>query len=451
MGDQFNNHFARQGNNKPSSKVYINPNYNRKTDNIPKQSSTMYVNPNFCKMPSAPHNYHDNTRTRIYLNPNFIRNSVPSPINQTVVDNYTRPETTLVPDVPNFNVNYQQSNILKTRPAVSLADQTMTQITKSRYCLVNKHEHRIKPTLNLEVNSENITVPKVQSNTVRVNKYKLIPISDVKTKLSVEKKVVNNIAASISTTNNISPRYKSRIKPVVRNVPNRFKLVKHSTVQLNSPSIFKFRSTAPLPRKKIVKGVLKKNNIPCPLFKKFGKCLRKNRGHCEYLHDKKHVSICRKFLKGICHDEHCLLSHDLTDKKMPTCYFYLKGACIKENCPYLHVKLNDKANICQDFLKGYCEKGDTCLNRHVDLNPDRQQNQDRRIVRRASTAKLKVNVKRRSPKKDIPVNKVPLQGESKNGSEKRYFIESIDRDAEKYDVIKPTRCKLGTLPSFIQL
>ena len=39
---------------------------------------------------------------------------------------------------------------------------------------------------------------------------------------------------------------------------------------------------------------LVKCNIPCPIFRKLGKCRALERGRCSKVHDKKHVAICAK-------------------------------------------------------------------------------------------------------------------------------------------------------------
>lgn len=131
----------------------------------------------------------------------------------------------------------------------------------------------------------------------------------------------------------------------------------------NLLSLAKMRSIALLTDK------LRKNNQPCLIYHRFGKCLSQMAGKCWRVHDPRNISICRKFLQGICDNENCLLSHDVGPEKMPTCRYFLEGCCVRDNCPYLHVKLSANAAICRHFLHGYCDAGDKCKKRHVFLCP----------------------------------------------------------------------------------
>lgn len=120
-------------------------------------------------------------------------------------------------------------------------------------------------------------------------------------------------------------------------------------------------------------GKLKKCNVPCLFYRKYGRCRGKDRGTCNKIHNPDQIIICPRyffkiflllvfrkqifrFLQGACINETCLLSHNVSPEKMPTCKFFLEGMCLKENCPYLHVKISPKADICRDFLQGFCKK-----------------------------------------------------------------------------------------------
>ncbi|XP_046390722.1 uncharacterized protein LOC124159154 [Ischnura elegans] len=119
-----------------------------------------------------------------------------------------------------------------------------------------------------------------------------------------------------------------------------------------------------------LRNKLKKNNQPCIIYRKFGRCFRFEKGTCPCVHDRKHVAVCKRFLLGKCYADKCLLSHDVVPEKMPTCKYFLEGCCNRQNCPYLHVKVNSKADICISFLQGYCANGKKCKKRHVCLCPE---------------------------------------------------------------------------------
>ncbi|VEN58482.1 unnamed protein product [Callosobruchus maculatus] len=123
----------------------------------------------------------------------------------------------------------------------------------------------------------------------------------------------------------------------------------------NCRNSMKQSSTSGSKRKQTDK--LRKCNIPCPYYRKFGRCKGKDNGKCFRKHDPDQIALCTKFLQGACINQKCLLSHNVSPEKMPTCKFYLEGVCSKDNCPYLHVRLSPKADICRDFLEGFCRMG----------------------------------------------------------------------------------------------
>lgn len=49
----------------------------------------------------------------------------------------------------------------------------------------------------------------------------------------------------------------------------------------------------------------------CMFFNKFGKFNKRDGGMCPYIHDPSKVAVCRKFLQANCHNEKCLLSHQV--------------------------------------------------------------------------------------------------------------------------------------------
>ncbi|XP_034831249.1 zinc finger CCCH domain-containing protein 3 [Maniola hyperantus] len=317
---------------------------------------------------------------------------------------------------------------------------------------------------------KNCTKSKPNHNTpekitkIKITRYKMIPLSYLKNN-AVTETIKNKFFASPFKS---YLKSNTKLSSLISCNTNRFKFIKTSTPMKTSTPVSSIKAASRITQlnkkgvlcngkaklSRVARAKFNINNIPCRLFTKYGKCLRQVQGNCKYLHDKKHVSLCHKFLKGICHDKNCTLSHELTDKKMPTCYFYLKGMCTKESCPYLHVKLSDKTKICQEFVKGYCESGDKCLFRHVNIDKLKR------------TKKVSSNSFQRSPQSKVMKTKLikmekeytencdtMKNSEDTTGRDEvdcRYYKELVNSD-DSYETIKPTRCKLGTLPSFIQL
>uniref|UniRef100_A0ACD5ZE11 Uncharacterized protein n=1 Tax=Avena sativa TaxID=4498 RepID=A0ACD5ZE11_AVESA len=110
-----------------------------------------------------------------------------------------------------------------------------------------------------------------------------------------------------------------------------------------------------------VRSRLAKKQQYCQFFTRFGEC-KKPGGKCLYIHDRAKVTICTKFLKGLCSDTSCKLTHKVLPERMQDCSYFLKGLCTNTACPYRHVKVNSNAPVCEDFLKGYCADGDEVLN-----------------------------------------------------------------------------------------
>lgn len=406
-------------------KVYINPNFNRVTG--PKSfEAAVHVNPAF----SLNHNFASTSRKpRIHVNPNFVKMSQHDDEEVKATEQHYRIQNNIVSR--NGIENVQEC---KASAAVS---------SKSRYSLVRTEQQ--KPV------KKDISVK--QKSTIAISKYKSVPVIDIqrnlsRTQLSTSIIQLKSKAIPVSEKYN---KFKFTRQPVAT-VPKDLVSIATKTNVQRSLAV---KKSLPLTvsKYKLSKGAtgkLKKNNMPCPLFRKYGKCLRKDHGKCDYLHDKKHVSLCRKFLKGLCYNEECLFSHDLTTKKMPTCHFYLKGMCSKDNCPYLHVKLNENSKLCADFLKGYCEKGSECLNRHINMCPNmenkRQPKQDSTAASRSvDNRKIKVN-----DKTAASIKNKPSAQEIESFIDNRYYMDSL-KTTESNCEIKPTRCKIGTLPSFIKL
>ncbi|PPR86659.1 hypothetical protein GOBAR_AA34026 [Gossypium barbadense] len=112
----------------------------------------------------------------------------------------------------------------------------------------------------------------------------------------------------------------------------------------------------------------------CQFFTRFGKC-NKDDGKCPYIHDPSKISVCTKFLKGLCSNPNCKLTHKVIPERMPDCSYFLQdmqiltkllaGLCTNENCPYRHVHVNPNASTCEGFLRGYCADGNEVVPYHL--------------------------------------------------------------------------------------
>ncbi|XP_039003281.1 uncharacterized protein LOC120129976 [Hibiscus syriacus] len=107
----------------------------------------------------------------------------------------------------------------------------------------------------------------------------------------------------------------------------------------------------------------------CQFFTRFGKC-NKDDGKCPYIHDPSKISVCTRFLNGLCSNTSCKLTHKVIPERMPDCSYFLQGLCTNENCPYRHVHVNPNASTCEGFLRGYCADGNECRKKHSYVCPN---------------------------------------------------------------------------------
>ncbi|OMO91233.1 Zinc finger, CCCH-type [Corchorus capsularis] len=107
----------------------------------------------------------------------------------------------------------------------------------------------------------------------------------------------------------------------------------------------------------------------CQFFTRFGKC-NKDDGKCPYIHDPSKIAVCTKFLKGLCTNSNCKLTHKVIPERMPDCSYFLQGLCTNENCPYRHVHVTPNASTCEGFLRGYCADGNECRKKHSYVCPN---------------------------------------------------------------------------------
>ncbi|KAI3984052.1 hypothetical protein MKX01_035179 [Papaver californicum] len=106
----------------------------------------------------------------------------------------------------------------------------------------------------------------------------------------------------------------------------------------------------------------------CQFFTRFGKC-NKEDGKCRFIHDPAKIAVCTKFLKGLCNDTNCKLTHKVIPERMQDCSYFLQGLCTNENCPYRHVNVNPDSSVCEGFLRGYCAEGNECHKKHSYVCP----------------------------------------------------------------------------------
>lgn len=466
-----------------SRRIYVNPNFKQVKHENQANSISQETNKKAENMKSSPKLI---SKSKYSLVANVTKNVISQKNNYMEDRRYNSMFTTQKTDISHQNINTQKVlhdkyqygvPIVKSRYTIVRNNKDLSNI-KAENKLENLKE-KISSSLNatsnksMSVGTCNTNVshsiqnheyirsenkPSEKITKIKISKYKTVPINYLKKNLSVIKAKQLKSKPTVLQTKNTAKFNKLEFS--LNN--NRYKLIRSNSkplIHLNSPKAFiQTLNKNDSSKTKLLRANFKVNNIPCRLFTKYGKCLRKDYGKCEFLHDKKHVSLCRKFLKGICHDSNCTLSHELTANKMPTCFFYLKGVCTKENCPYLHVKLSEKIKMCPNFLRGYCEKGDTCKLRHVKVNQSK-------LLTINSSNKIQnkiIKLKKGRPKSSIQSKRVTVcsdstninaQNDDQSNVECRYYKESSFSSSNEIscDNIKPTRCKIGTLPSFIQL
>ncbi|KAM0832225.1 hypothetical protein ACQ4PT_065058 [Festuca glaucescens] len=169
-----------------------------------------------------------------------------------------------------------------------------------------------------------------------------------------------------------------------------------------------------------VRSRLAKKQQYCQFFTRFGEC-KKPGGKCHYIHDRAKVTICTKFLKGLCSDTSCKLTHKVLPERMQDCSYFVKGFCTNPACPYRHVKVNSNAPVCEDFLKGYCADGDECRKKHSYVCP---------VFEATGECPQQSTCKLHHPKKTIKSNKRGRPDTPQNSSWGRYFDTSLGQGSE---------------------
>lgn len=93
--------------------------------------------------------------------------------------------------------------------------------------------------------------------------------------------------------------------------------------------------------------------------------------------------MCRQYLKGVCSNKNCLLSHTSNEYNTPLCRYYLENKCLANSCRYQHHKPEHYGDenydiwICRPFaIGGWCERGSKCPFLHLFHCPDFEEEND---------------------------------------------------------------------------
>ncbi|EZA56836.1 Zinc finger CCCH domain-containing protein [Ooceraea biroi] len=384
------------------------------TDNYIKQASvkkSIYVNPTLLKKLSSPSkekstNLKELTEPLVCSRLKFVRNidnqkNSPKRAHNSSIVLLSRRKLVRVtrttkgtPGIPTSQYRLRKSNLTERKC------ETVSQKMKIKSLLTNTlHSTSTRSDIpklgiNRSINKSKVTKYKIDRTTLSTSKAR-------KTALLV-KKAANNTSKFVTIAGVV---YKSSKTKLIRNnctfkrkrsisgkddkltIDKRRRICKetlHRTLEVNSKSKIRLPSSTPVKANyknsisnkakqrsiRILQNKMHKNNQPCLIFQRFGSCPNHENGICLKRHDKKQVSLCKKFLQGKCFLDKCPLSHDIGPEKMPTCKYFLDGCCTRDNCPYLHVKVSANTSICIDFLQGYCAKGNKCQRRHEYLCPE---------------------------------------------------------------------------------
>ena len=53
----------------------------------------------------------------------------------------------------------------------------------------------------------------------------------------------------------------------------------------------------------------------CQYFCRFGKCAKKEKGECGYIHDPDKVAVCSNWLNAVCAEHECPLTHEVREEE----------------------------------------------------------------------------------------------------------------------------------------
>ncbi|CAH0547409.1 unnamed protein product [Brassicogethes aeneus] len=477
------------------TKVFINPNFKKSNETETAQSTKIYFNPEKCG------------GSNIHINPKMQNSYVNGEILKAISKNSdVKPKVIHVnPKILNSDkkVNTPGRKVISTKnKLVRVHDSNIspnTSVRKRRSSLVSTYKiikstvitnYKIRSPLKkinmFKVDNRVLTFkPKAKTNGsfirnrkkyVYVNKF--VSISDIaKTNLLKKVNVVKNNKfiniAGVTYRRSINSLKRADSEKPINKIKNtRYKLVRTTNKIIRNKSPIKHHKVSrKIVTKKNVPSKLKKCNVPCPIYRKYGRCIKKDKGICVFKHNPNQISLCTRFLQGACLNEKCPLSHKVSAEKMPTCKYYLEGSCSRDNCPYLHVRISPKADICRDFLEGYCEKAAECDKRHQLLCPDFEKTGNcpkkrcpyphgkmvrKYTVRKNIAKKCSEKLKKSNDSEQNPKTNSDNQSTSKEEKSSRYYLGKDKQNSKDKnelvcdpDVNFRSRPKLGTLPSYI--
>ncbi|RZB39857.1 zinc finger CCCH domain-containing protein 3 [Asbolus verrucosus] len=458
----------------PAPKVLVNPHFKKK----------VYVNPQF-NPAVAP-------KPKIHVNPNVLKNFAPSAsrVPKAEIKPETDTKSTVISTRNKFvriPCNSPEKVVRKRRNSLH-TKYKIVRSTGVRNISINKFklDKRAEKSVNTSLKS-------IKKKYVYVNRFLSINIMAknvlLKKNSNLSKPGFVNINGILykKSPNSLKKALDSSLVKSSKPLPlSKYKIVRKEAKPAGGRRSLVKRYKLIRSKKqvhKVTPNALRKCNIPCPIYRKFGKCKGKDTGKCFKLHNPDQIVLCTRFLQGACLDKNCLLSHKVSHEKMPTCKYYLDGLCSRDDCSYLHVKISPKADICRDFLEGFCKKGARvsrplatdsgtkailqCDKRHQFLCPDFEKNKTcpkRRCpyphgntVRNSKV--LKTLAKKCSAKRDMSRRKVvkaPNLNELPDAHNRYYKDCDLAPKAEAGQdgdpvtkTVSKNRPKLGDLPAFI--
>ncbi|KOC61126.1 Zinc finger CCCH domain-containing protein 7, partial [Habropoda laboriosa] len=367
-------------------------------------STNVYINPNFRPQNSAIHiNPKLHVKSLVHINPKMMKNVINSNENvQTNSVNTASITSNKQNSVQNQNP-IQKSVHVNPKLMKKLSSSVQFKPIEHKEIKIQNITHPVRSILKLvkstnspkiihgqrKINNSNIVILsqrklilelcKIKKSTNSIAKN-IKPIPQKITKTKIINALNQSINKDINFTKSSVMKHKINKYRIDRTAPKAASVREHAdlnhkkTIQTNVLliliSFFIYSNKVKQRSIQILRNKMQKNNQPCLIFQKFGYCSNHEKGICVKRHDKKQISLCRKFLQGNCMLDNCPLSHDIGPEKMPTCKYFLEGCCTKDACPYRHIKVSSNTPICIEFLQGYCTKGSECKQRHENLCPE---------------------------------------------------------------------------------